>query len=98
MTYIIYHIYVKYFDWDEDKNKWLMDNRAISFSIVVECLTSGYLIAVEDNHEPYGHQKIFIVEFEDYLYEVPYVEDDVKIFFKTIYPSRRAMRKYKKHE
>jgi len=89
---------VKYFDWDEKKNEWLIANRAISFSIVVECLSSGYLIAIEDNHKPYEHQNIFIIEFEDYFYEVPYVEDDVKIFFKTIYPSYRAMRKYKKHE
>jgi uncharacterized DUF497 family protein len=87
---------VKYFDWDKEKNAWLIANRGVSFSIVTECVTSGLIVAIEDNHPPYEHQKIFIIEYEYYLYEVPYVEDGDKIFLKTIYPSRRAMRKYKK--
>jgi uncharacterized DUF497 family protein len=86
---------VKYFDWNEEKNQWLIHNRGISFADVVECINAKKVVATENNHHPYSHQKIFVIEFDDYLYEVPFVEDEVKVFFKTIYPSRRAMRKYK---
>jgi hypothetical protein len=31
---------------------------------------------------------------EEYAYIIPFVEDDQKIFFKTIIPSRKATKKY----
>jgi hypothetical protein len=31
---------------------------------------------------------------DDYIYSVPYIEDDEKIFFKTIIPNRKATKKY----
>ena len=86
---------MKYFDWDEAKNQGLIINRDVTFTDVVECIIAQKVIAIEDNHPPYAHQKILVIEFDDYLYEVPFVEDDTKIFFKTVYSSRRAMRKYK---
>jgi hypothetical protein len=37
---------------------------------------------------------IFYVQIEDYVFAVPFVEDDNTIFLKTIIPDRRATRKY----
>jgi hypothetical protein len=37
---------------------------------------------------------VLIVEFDEYAYVVPYVEDGMKIFLKTIYPSRKMAQKY----
>ncbi|MBY0309631.1 BrnT family toxin [Patescibacteria group bacterium] len=85
---------MKYFDWDDEKNDWLIANRGISFETIKECLETGGLLAIEENHPPYQHQKILIVQIDDYVYEVPYVRDEEKVFFKTIYPSRRATKKY----
>jgi len=50
------------------------------------------------NKEKYTNQNIFIIliQIKDYIYLVPYVEDDTSIFFKTITPSRKMNKKYNK--
>ena len=45
------------------------------------------------NQEKYPGQKILIVQVDDYVYAVPFVETE--IFLKTIIPSRKATRKYR---
>ena len=85
---------MKYFDWDEDKNQWLMRERKISFQTCVECITGDKLIAVIQNHPPYSHQQVYIFEYENYCYEVPFVEDDEKIFLKTAHQSHEATKLY----
>lgn len=37
---------------------------------------------------------MIIVNVENYAYIVPFVEDDVKVFLKTIIPSRKMTKKY----
>ena len=37
---------------------------------------------------------MYIVNIRNYAYLVPIVEDDQKIFFKTIIPSRKATKQY----
>jgi hypothetical protein len=44
--------------------------------------------------ERYGGQKIFVVQRDDYVYLVPFVEDDKLIALKTIIPSRKATKRY----
>lgn len=46
------------------------------------------------NQKQYPGQQILIVEINNYIFLVPFVEDDEKIFLKTIYPSRRFTRIY----
>jgi hypothetical protein len=41
----------------------------------------------------YAHQKQFVVEMNRYVYIVPFVEDDERIFLKTIIPSRKLTKK-----
>jgi len=50
------------------------------------------------NEEKYPNQNIFIIliEIKDYVYLVPYVEDDTSIFLKTIILSRQINKKYNK--
>jgi len=48
------------------------------------------------NSEKYQGQKIFVIEFEGYAFLVPFVEDEQKIFLKTIIPSRKATKFYLK--
>jgi uncharacterized DUF497 family protein len=87
---------VKYIDWDEAKNQWLIANRGISFDVCAIYITQGEILAVVDNHPPYEHQKVFIINIDGYVYKVPYVEDEEKFFLKTVYPSRVATKKYLK--
>ena len=42
----------------------------------------------------YAGQRIFVVRREDYVYLVPFVEDDHTVFLKTIIPSRKATKEY----
>jgi hypothetical protein len=46
------------------------------------------------NKKRYGKQKVMIVEINEYVYLVPFVEDEEKVFLKTIIPSRKATEKY----
>ena len=87
---------MKYFDWDEEKNKILIKSRGISFEEIKVAVESGYLLDSYNhpNQKRYPGQKIMVVEIEDYAYLVPYVRDEEKIFFKTIIPSRKATKKY----
>ena len=39
-------------------------------------------------------QRIFVVQREDYVYLVPFVEDEHTVFLKTIIPSRKATKEY----
>lgn len=88
---------MKHYDWSAEKNEWLKEERDVSFEEVVEAINTGKLIDVKDNpnKEKYQNQKIYIVEINNYIYLVPFLEEDTKIFLKTIYPSRKATKKYK---
>lgn len=46
------------------------------------------------NSAKYPDQKVFLVKIEDYIYSVPYVEDNEEIFLKTIIPNSKATKKY----
>jgi len=48
------------------------------------------------NQDKYPGQKIFVIEFEEYAYFVPFIENEDEIFLKTIIPSRKATRDYLK--
>jgi uncharacterized DUF497 family protein len=87
-----------YFSWNEEKNELLLAERDISFEDIVLYIEKGFLLDVLEhpNPEKYPGQKIFVVQVEEYVYLVPFVEDEKEIFLKTIIPSRKATRKYLK--
>ncbi len=87
---------MKYFDWSEEKNQKLIKDRKISFEIIVACIKDGHVLDLVEhpNANKYPNQFMYIVEFDDYVYVVPFVEDNVKIFLKTIIPNRKLTRKY----
>ena len=79
----------KYFNWNPEKNQLLLRERGISFERIVFEIASGDELAVLDhpNQEKYPGQKISMVQVEDYVYAVPFIETDLEIFLKTIIPS-----------
>ena len=87
---------MKYYDWDEKKNELLKQVRSVSFEQVVLAIELGDLVdrVKYPNPARYPHQKVFLVNIEDYIYSVPYIEDNDKIFLKTIIPNRKATKKY----
>lgn len=87
---------MKYFEWNEEKNEKLKQERNVSFETIVSQIELGYLLDIieQPNKDKYKNQKIFVVEYEQYIYLVPFVEDEDKIFLKTIIQSRKATKKY----
>ena len=87
---------MKYYDWNNEKNELLKKLRGVSFEQVVLAIASGDFIdrIKHPNPEKYPNQSVFLVKIEDYLYSVPYVEDDNKIFLKTIIPNRKATKNH----
>ena len=84
------------FEWSEEKNRLLKDSRDVSFEDVLLCIDEGRLLDVVPHHnlEKYPNQKLFIVRIRGYIYYVPFVEDEEKIFLKNIVPSRKYNKKY----
>lgn len=87
---------IKYFDWSEEKNVWLKADRGIGFEEIIVSIAHGMVhdILLNPNQKTYPNQKIYVVEVNSYIYMVPFVEDETKIFLKTIFPSRKATKKY----
>ena len=91
-----YNLSVKYFDWDEEKNQKLKGERGISFEEIKIAAEEGRILDTYDhpNQKRYPGQKIMAVEIDNYVYLVPYVGDEERVFLKTIIPSRKATKKY----
>lgn len=89
---------MKYIDWDEEKNRKLKENRGVSFEEVLVLIQEEKIIEVIDhpNQKRYPGQKIFVVLIDEYVYMIPFVEDEEKYFLKTIIPSRKMTKEYLK--
>ena len=84
------------FDWDPDKEKWLKENRGMSFHYVLFHIENDDLLDVREhpNKEKYPNQKLLIIKMNDYVYVVTYVQEQDTMFLKTIIPSRKETKRY----
>lgn len=84
------------FDWNAEKNLLLKTERGISFNEIVVAIEQGHLLDTvkHPNQEQYPNQSIYVINLQDYVYLVPFVQDGEAIFLKTIIPSRKATRDY----
>ena len=87
---------MKYFDWNNEKNEKLKIERDICFEDAIVAIEENKILDIikHSNQKKYLNQKIFIVNINNYAYLIPFVEDEHKIFLKTIIPSRKATKKY----
>lgn len=91
---------MKTFSWNPEKNEALKAERGVSFEEIVFHIERGGLLDILEhaNPERYAKQRVFVVRRGDYVYLVPFVEDEESVFLKTIIPSRRATKKYLREE
>lgn len=89
---------MKRIEYSKDKNELLKQKRGISFEDVVTAIENNNVIATapHPNAKRYPKQYIFFILIEEYIYAIPYIESEDKIFLKTIYPSRKFTKKYLK--
>ncbi len=89
---------MKYLNWNSAKNELLKKERGISFEIMAFQIEVGNILDVinHPNQNKYPEQRIFVIEFEEYAYFVPFVENDDEVFLKTIILSRKGTKDYLK--
>ena len=89
------------FDWRTEKNKRLIEKRRISIESIVSAIEQGGLLDVLEhpNHDHYPGQLIYVVEYDEFLHLVPVVtQADGTRFLKTIIPSRKATKAYRRRQ
>lgn len=85
------YIQMKQLQWNTLKSERLKRTRGVSFEEII----ASKLIDIR-KHSTKENQKILIYQHKGYLWAVPYVTEGETIFLKTIYPSRKLMKLYKK--
>ncbi len=87
---------MKIYNWNSEKNQETIVRRDVSFEEAIFHIEHGGLLddIVHPNASDYPNQRIFIVRIGDYVYLVPYVENEEEVFLKTIIPSRKFTKKY----
>ena len=85
---------MKPFTWDPRKNQKLIEERGISFEMILWSIQSGGLLEIIEHPNPkkYPGQKIMVVRAMDYVFLVPFEETGDEVKLKTIIPSRKAVR------
>ena len=84
------------YEFDPEKNRKLKEERGISFEEIIYYIDNGYLLETIQHHnqEKYIGQKFYVVDVENYIYLVPSIRQNDKIFLKTIFPSRKHTKQY----
>lgn len=77
--------------WDLSKADKLKKERGVSFEEILQ----GNLLAVM-GHPRRTSQKIMLFEYQNYVWVVPYVARGNTIFLKTLFPSRKYTKLWKK--
>ncbi len=87
---------MKRVEFNKEKSIQLKKERGVSLEEVAKIIErNGFTGIVEHpNKKKYPKQKMFLVQIEEYIFIIPFVEDEKKIFLKTIYPSRKYTKKY----
>jgi uncharacterized DUF497 family protein len=84
--------------WNEAKNARLRQTRGVGFEEVIAVLESDGPLWTTDHPHPdrYPGQKLLAVLLSGYIVVVPFEVKDETIEFKTLYPSRKATREWRK--
>ena len=87
---------MKIYNWNYEKNLWLKEHRGISFEDILLYINNGGLVddMLHPNQNKYPNQRIMMVNIDNYIYLIPYVETKTERFLKTIIPNRKATKKY----
>ena len=84
---------MKYFAWDDAKNA--KADRGIAFEDVVFHIERGDLLDILERPNLEGYVvNASVVQRDDYVYLVPFVEDEHSVVLKAIVPSRKATKQY----
>ena len=82
--------------WSAEKNAELRERHGFGFERVLVAIAEGGILEnrTHPNRDRYGHQRQLIVEIDRYAWIVPFVLADDVMFLKTMFPSRKATKRY----
>ena len=82
---------MKEIKWSPLKNEEVKRTRGVSFEEII----NAKLIDIK-KHPSRKNQDIMLFEYKEYVWVVPYVIEKDYIFLKTLFPSRKYTKEYKK--
>ena len=87
---------MKDFIWDNKKNQWLKEKRHCTFEDVLINIEKGNIIKVLEhpNQGIYPGQKIILININNYVYCVPFWENNDTVYLITLYASRKYTKQY----
>ncbi len=77
--------------WDISKSEKLKKERGVSFEEIIQ----ARLVAILE-HPRKPHQRLLLFEHRGYIWVVPYVERSDEMFLKTLFPSRKYTKIWKR--
>ena len=77
--------------WNAEKARLIKDTRHIDFDRIALMIGEKEFLGIlkvpsQDN------QNMFVLEYDDYIVCVPFVENEHEIFIKTVYRNRKLMK------
>lgn len=87
---------MKLLNWNTEKSLMLKESRGICFEDIVFYIEKSDILDdyQHPNQRKYAGQRIIVICIDNYVYLVPYIENEDEIFLKTIIPSRKATETY----
>ncbi len=87
---------MKQISWNNGKNAKLKREKGIGFEDALFQINRGEVLDIVDNSNKrkYPNQRVFILEINEYVYYVLFVEDENEVFLITIIPSRKLKKEY----
>lgn len=93
-----YSTCMKYISWSPEKAFLLRSDvlrNGVGFEECLAAIDPGRVLDDLPNPSPQSpHQRMLILNIENYAYAVPYVESEGHAFLKTVFPSRKYTAKY----
>ena len=77
------------FSWNSLKSERLKLTRGVSFKEILR-----HKIVDTIQHPRIENQRIFLINYKNYIWAVPYIRTENQYFLKTIYPSRKYTKIY----
>ena len=79
--------------WDDEKAALLREDEVrgyVGFEDCVIAIEEGRVLDdIPNASNKYPHQRMLVLNINNYAYIVPYVESDKGLFLKTVFPSRK---------
>ena len=79
--------------WDRNKSAQLLERHGLSFEELIQEPILAFI-----DHPSRRNQKLLLIEYADYVWTAPCVANGDELFLKTLYPSRKHTKLWRRGE